>query len=61
MKISLYTFNCNYEGTYLDCSPKHPILCPFCNKISIHFIKTINVTPKELYNLIKLNKYIIKL
>lgn len=60
MKISLYAFECNFTGIYLDCSPKYPALCPFCNERFIYFVKTIDVTPEELYNLIKLNKYIIK-
>ena len=60
MKISLYAFECNYTGTYLNCYNRYQTLCPFYYKRFVHFIETTNITPKELYNLIKLNKYIIK-
>ncbi len=54
MKIKIKYIDCGGFGTIIDCeAPK--IFCPFCKERVISFEENKEVTPTELYNLLKYN------
>ena len=54
MKIKIKYLDCGRFGTIIDCNaPK--IFCPFCKERVISFEEEKEVTPTELYNLLKYN------
>jgi hypothetical protein len=54
MKIKIVYLECGGFGELITChAPK--ILCPFCSKRISSFSETKEVTPMELYELLKYN------
>ena len=53
-KVLIEHFGCDTFGSIVDCySPR--IFCPFCKERMIIFRETKEVTPTELYDLLKHN------
>ena len=55
MKIEIKYLDCGVFGTIIDCDAPG-ILCPFCKERSVVFSETKEVTPQELYSLLKYNR-----
>ena len=54
MKIKITYLECGGFGELITChAPK--IFCPFCNKRVADFSEVIEITPMELYELLKYN------
>lgn len=55
IKIKIKYINCDGFGTIIDCETPR-IFCPFCKERVIYFEEDKEVTPTELYNLLKYNR-----
>jgi hypothetical protein len=55
MKIEIKYLDCGVFGTIIDCDAPR-IFCPFCKERSVVFSETKEVTPHELYSLLKYNR-----
>ena len=53
MKIKITYLECGILGSIIDCNT--PIFCPFCKERVADFSKVKEVTPTELYKLLKYN------
>jgi hypothetical protein len=54
MKIKIKYLDCGGLGTIIDCNVPR-IFCPFCRERVIYFEEDKEVTPAELYELLKSN------
>ncbi len=54
MRIKIKHLGCGQLGTIIDCNAPR-IFCPFCRERVIHFEENKEVTPTELYELLKHN------
>lgn len=54
MKIKLKHLTCGGLGTIIDCETPR-IFCPFCKERIVSLEENKEVTPIELYNLLKYN------
>ena len=54
MRIKIKHLGCGGFGTIIDCNAPR-IFCPFCRERVIYFEENKEVTPTELYELLKHN------
>ena len=55
MKILVKHLECGGFGSIIDCDAPR-IFCPFCKERNVVFSEVKEVTPQELYSLLKYNR-----
>lgn len=55
MKVKIKYLDCGTFGSLIDCDAPR-IFCPFCKERNVNFTEIKEVTPQELYSLLKYNR-----
>ena len=61
MRVIIEHLDCGGPRSIIDCSTHASFQCSFCSEYGSWFSETKDVSPKELVELIKAFKYVIKI